>query len=91
MKPESGRMDLRGQRSVQRLQNLRAKIDDILTERPSYEKERILPIIEGALSLLDELKDEPLVPRPSGKASLGGWSFRKWKKPERTIALAGFR
>jgi PAS domain S-box-containing protein len=62
-KDETGKVGgwiTRGQRSVQRLQNLRAKIDDILNERPSYEKERILPIIEGALSLLDELKDEPL-------------------------------
>ena len=62
-KDETGRWRewiARGQRSIQRLQNLREKIDDILNERSSYEKDRILPLIEGALSLLEELKDEPL-------------------------------
>jgi len=71
----------------------RAKIDDILNERPSYEKERILPIIEGALSLLDELKDEPLErgAETIRQGIVRRWSlFTKWRKPEGNYPLATF-
>jgi PAS domain S-box-containing protein len=50
----------RGLRNVRRLKDLKSKIDDILNGKPTPERERILDIIEGALSLLDELKKEPL-------------------------------
>ncbi len=47
-------------RNMRRLRDLQTKIDDILNERPSQEKERILNLIEGAIAFLEELKDEPL-------------------------------
>jgi signal transduction histidine kinase len=45
---------------MRRLRDLQTKIDDILNERPSQEKEKILNLVEGAIAFLDELKDEPL-------------------------------
>jgi len=50
----------RMKRNAKRLSDLKAKIDDILNEKPVLEKERILNIIETAITFLDELKDEPL-------------------------------
>jgi len=47
-------------RNMRRLRDLQTKIDDILNERPSQEKEKILNLVEGAIAFLDELKDEPL-------------------------------
>lgn len=53
----------RGVRSVKRLKDLKTKIDDILNGRSAREKEKILYVIESALSLLDELKDGHLKER----------------------------
>ena len=50
----------RMKRNIKRLSDLQSKIDDILNERPAQEKERILNLVEAAISFLDELKDEPL-------------------------------
>ncbi len=50
----------RGLRNVWRLKDLKDKIDDILKGKPTSEKERVQAIIEGALSLLDQLKNEHL-------------------------------
>jgi PAS domain S-box-containing protein len=47
-------------RNIRRLKDLQTKIDDILNERPAQEKERILNLVDAAIALLDELKDEPL-------------------------------
>jgi len=47
-------------RNLIRLRDLQTKIDDILNERPGQERERILNLVEAAISFLDELKDEPL-------------------------------
>jgi PAS domain S-box-containing protein len=50
----------RGKRNIRRLTDLKAKVDDILGEKPVHEKERILNIIETAIAFLDELKDESM-------------------------------
>jgi PAS domain S-box-containing protein len=47
-------------RNLKRLKDLKSKIDDILNEKPVLEKERILNLVDAAIALLDELKDEPL-------------------------------
>ena len=48
----------RGQRNVDRLLDLQAKIDDILNQRSVEEKERIITLIEDAASFVEELKEE---------------------------------
>jgi len=50
----------RASRNLKRLRELQSKIDDILNERPGQEKERVLNLVEAAISFLDDLKDEPL-------------------------------
>jgi len=50
----------RMKRNIKRLIDLQMKIDDIVSEKPVEEKERIVNIIETAIAFLDELKDEPL-------------------------------
>lgn len=49
----------RAQRNVDRLRDLREKIDDILNERPVQQRENILHFFEAALDLLEELEEEP--------------------------------
>jgi signal transduction histidine kinase len=51
------KMVARGKRNVARLAQLQEKVDDIIRERPIEEKAGILPIIEDALSLVEELDD----------------------------------
>ncbi|MFH1953674.1 MAG: GAF domain-containing sensor histidine kinase [Pseudomonadota bacterium] len=48
----------RGRRQVQRLMDLQAKIDDILSQRPLIEQRRILTIIENAADLVEEFKGQ---------------------------------
>jgi len=48
----------RGQRNVDRLLDLQAKIDDILNQKSVEEKERIISLIEDAASFVEELKEE---------------------------------
>ena len=48
----------RGQRNVDRLLDLQAKIDDILNQKSVEEKEKILTLIEDAASFVEELKEE---------------------------------
>jgi len=48
----------RGQRNVDRLLDLQAKIDDILNQKSVEEKERIITLIEDAASFVEELKEE---------------------------------
>jgi signal transduction histidine kinase len=48
----------RGQRNVDRLLDLQAKIDDILNQRSVEENERTTTLIEDAASFLEELKEE---------------------------------
>ena len=48
----------RGERNVKRLLDLQTKIDDILNQRSVEEKERIIKIIEDAVSLVEELTEE---------------------------------
>ena len=48
----------RGERNVQRLLDLQAKIDDILNQRSVEEKEKIIKIIEDAVSFVEELTEE---------------------------------
>lgn len=48
----------RGQRNVNRLLDLQDKIDDILSQRPVEEKDKILSIIEDAASFVQELKED---------------------------------
>jgi signal transduction histidine kinase len=47
----------RGRRSVNRLLDLQAKIDDILHQRSSEDKEKILALIEDAASFVEELRE----------------------------------
>jgi len=47
----------RGKRSIDRLLDLQVKIDDILHERSSEEKEKILALIEDAMSFVEEEKE----------------------------------
>ena len=48
----------RGQRNVDRLLDLQAKIDDILNQKSVEEKEGIITLIEDAASFVEELKEE---------------------------------
>jgi signal transduction histidine kinase len=48
----------RGQRNVDRLLDLQAKIDDILNQKSVEEKEKIITLIEDAASFVEELKEE---------------------------------
>ena len=48
----------RGQRNVDRLLDLQAKIDDILNQKTVEEKERIINLIEDAASFVEEFKEE---------------------------------
>jgi len=48
----------RGQRNVDRLLDLQAKIDDILNQKSVEEKEKIISLIEDAASFVEELKEE---------------------------------
>ena len=48
----------RGQRNVDRLLDLQAKIDDILNQKSVEEKEGIFTLIEDAASFVEELKEE---------------------------------
>jgi len=48
----------RGQRNVDRLLDLQAKIDDILNQKSVEEKERIITLIEDAASFVEELKED---------------------------------
>jgi PAS domain S-box-containing protein len=50
----------RAGRNVGRLKDLKEKIDDILKGSPVQEREKVLHLIETALWMLEELKDEPL-------------------------------
>jgi len=50
----------RVERNIKKLRDLQSKIDDILNEKPVLEKERILNLVEAAITFLDEMKDEPL-------------------------------
>jgi len=47
----------RGRRSVDRLLDLQAKIDDILHQRSSEDKEKILALIEDAASFVEEQRE----------------------------------
>jgi len=48
----------RVRRNVGRLKELQDIIDDMISERPVNPKDKILPIIEGALTLLEVTRDE---------------------------------
>jgi signal transduction histidine kinase len=48
----------RGQRNVNRLLDLQDKIDDILSQRPVEEKDKILSIIEDAAGFVEEFKED---------------------------------
>ncbi len=56
----------RGRRSVDRLLDLQAKIDDILHQRSSEDKEKILALIEDAASFVEEQREAS----PGHKAEL---------------------
>jgi K+-sensing histidine kinase KdpD len=47
----------RGQRNVKRLNELQEKVDDIMKQRPTEDKMRLISIIEDALNLADELDE----------------------------------
>ncbi|MBN2126042.1 MAG: GAF domain-containing protein [Deltaproteobacteria bacterium] len=48
----------RGNRNVERLFDLQRKVDDILNQRPIDEREKVISLIEGAVSLVEEMKEE---------------------------------
>jgi len=48
----------RGQRNLNRLLALQDKIDDILNERSFEDKDRVITVIESAVSLVEELEEE---------------------------------
>jgi signal transduction histidine kinase len=48
----------RGMRSLKRLFDLQVKVDDILSQKPSKEKDGTLRLIENALGLVEELKED---------------------------------
>jgi len=50
----------RSLRNVNRLKDLKAKVDDILKGKVAEGRERILHFIDAAINQLEELKDEPL-------------------------------
>jgi len=50
----------RAQRNVDRLRDLREKIDDIINARPVQQYENIHYFVEAALGLLEELEEDPL-------------------------------
>lgn len=47
----------RGQRNLDRLMELQLKIDDILNQKPVEEKDRIINILEDAVSFVEELSE----------------------------------
>jgi len=50
----------RGKRNVKRLTELQTKMNDILNERPVQEKEKILNLLDAAITFLDDLGEESL-------------------------------
>ena len=48
----------RGKRNLDRLRDLQDKIDDILIERSIEDRDRIISVIENAVSLLEEFEEE---------------------------------
>ncbi|MCX5813367.1 MAG: GAF domain-containing protein [Proteobacteria bacterium] len=47
-----------GQRNVTRLRELQTKIDDVLHQKPSEEKQKVLNIIQDAVYFVEELKEK---------------------------------
>jgi len=65
----------RGTRSVKRLLDLQVKVDDILNQKPSRENDGTLRLIESALGIVEELKEEERVGE-SARAALELFSRR---------------
>ena len=55
--PKTKRAIDRGQRNLDRLIDLQGKIDDIMKNESIQEKENIMRIIEGALSIIEEISE----------------------------------
>jgi PAS domain S-box-containing protein len=65
----------RGMRSLKRLHDLQVAVDDILNQRPSKETDGTLRLIESALGIVEELKEDERVGE-SARAALESFSRR---------------